>query len=394
MPFSDVSAEVFSECDPLRQVLVHEPGTEIERVTPDTYHEHLFGEVLWPRRAREEHRAFVATLQDRGVDVVHLTDRLEHLAKAPTGQRSLVESIVDDAHLPPRAGQWLHGWLDELPAPELVRTAIAGCVNTEVPAPRESRWWWGNDRHSVVAPLANQMFVRDSSFKIGSRPVLARMRERARRRETALLRIVYEHDHPPGPIQQPTQEAVSLEGGDVAVLDDRVIAVGISTRTSPSAVIALADHLGSEITVIAVELPRRRATMHLDTVMTMLDASTVLADQVVIEAPVTVVKATSRRVFAEQCVGLVDALRRASGEPMKVIHPPQGNGAAREQWDGGCNVLALAPGVVVAYASNESTNRHLDENGIEVLTIEGSELRRARGGPRCLSCPWARESLT
>lgn len=337
---SNVSASVSSEAGPLRQV------------TPNACDELLFDEVLWPRRAREEHRAFVAILQDRGADVVHLTDRLEHLAKVLTGQRLLVESIVGDAQIPPRAEQWLRapprGWLNELSAPELVRTAIAGCVKTEVSAPRDGQWWWSSDdEHSVVAALANQMFVRDSSFKVGRRPVLVRMREPARRRETALLGVLYEHEHEhladtepaaPGLGLQLTPEGVALEGGDVAVLSDRIIAVGVSTRTSPSAVVALVDQFGSEFTVIVIELLRRWATMHLDTVMTVLDADTIQANRGVAEAPVTLVRAGSRHVSSDQCANLTDALRRTSSGPKKVIHPPQDDGAAREQWDYGGNV--------------------------------------------------------
>ncbi|MFC7458526.1 arginine deiminase [Brachybacterium sp. GCM10030267] len=401
-------AGVHDEISPLRRVILHEPGAELERLTPDTRERFLFDEVLWRDRARSQHREFSALLRREGVEVLELSDLLTDLLEVPEVRSDLLHRALDPTVLGDIAVQDLTEALGEMPSAALGEVLIAGITVAELRGlgvtPRSIALQRMGEEHLVLDPLPNHLFTRDSSAWIGDVAAVSPMRRSARRRESLHLEAIYRH-HPrfagaSGPrrvVGSGGAGAATVEGGDVMMLSPRVVALGLSERTSAVGVERLAGDLledGTVDRVIAIALPHRRSMMHLDTVTTVVDHDSMLRhgplgplETFEIERPGDRLISRSRAADEMDSVlarGLgVDALRVLSA-------PLDPYTAAREQWDDGCNVLALAPGRVVAYERAAATNDYLRAQGIEVLEFAGDELGRGRGGPRCMSCPVAR----
>jgi arginine deiminase len=279
---------------------------------------------------------------------------------------------------------------------------MAGMTFTELPPSAKTdvslvrRMHHGAD--FVIEPLPNLVFARDSSIWVGPKVIIPSLALPARARETSLTDLIYAH-HPrfTGVRRAYESRTAPVEGGDVLLLAPGVVAVGVGERTTPAGAEALARSLFDDDlahTVLAVPIEQRRAQMHLDTVCTMVDSDAMLiygnvADRL---SAFTIRRAPSG-VQISGAAPFVDAAGNAMGiDKLRVI----GTGldpviAEREQWDDGNNTLALAPGVVVAYERNSRTNARLADAGIEVLTVAASELGTGRGGPRCMSCPVARD---
>lgn len=252
----------------------------------------------------------------------------------------------------------------------------------------------------VIEPLPNLVFTRDSSIWIGPRVVIPSLALRARVREASLTDLIYAH-HPrfTGVRRAYESRTAPVEGGDVLLLAPGVVAVGVGERTTPAGAEALARSLFDDDlahTVLAVPIAQQRAQMHLDTVCTMVDTdTTVMYANVVDTLEAFTIQRTPDGVTIGDAAPFAEAAAKAMGiDKLRVIHTGMDPVVAeREQWDDGNNTLALAPGVVVAYERNVQTNARLQDAGIEVLTIAGSELGTGRGGPRCMSCPAARDPL-
>ncbi len=401
--------DVGSEVGRLRSVLLHEPDLELTRLTPANVHELLFDEIMWVERAQLEHRAFAQVLRERGVEVLLLGDLLAEALSEEPARKELLDRVVTVDAFGQSLAPDVREWFDSLPDRELARYLIGGVIPEDLPfAPRGLVGASFRPTTFVLPPLPNQMFVRDTSAWMYGGVSINPMAFPARRRETLHLEAVYRH-HPAfasaafpiwhGGDGLDHYPAV-VEGGDLLVIGNRVLLVGMGERTSPQGVEALARRMfeaGALDSVIAVELPKMRAYMHLDTVLTQVDRDAFVVFPGLRQRmrPFVVTPGSGRHLHVEASDELFATLARVLDVPRIRTFETGGNEllAAREQWDDGNNLLAVEPGVVVAYERNVDTNQRLRDAGVEVLTIPGFELGRGRGGPRCMTCPLARDAL-
>jgi len=396
---------VTSEVGRLRTVLLHRPGSELSRLTPRNSADLLFDGLPWVARAQEEHDAFAQALRDRGVEVLQLAALLVQALEVPAARAETVHVAVAANVVGPILAATLRRWLLDLPSEELARVLAAGLTHDELPrsGPEGVVARLAGAADFVVRPLPNLLFTRDSSVLVADHVAITSSSMRARQRETSLTGAIYRH-HPrlagtPLLYGESRQEAW-FEGGDVLLLAPGVVAVGVGQRTTPAGVEAFALRAfaaGVAHTVLAVPIAQERATMHLDTICTMVDVDAVVMFPAVADTllayPVTPDGEGSLVVGGP--TGFLEAAAKAMQiDRLRVVDTGLDPVTAeREQWDDGNNTLALAPGLVVAYERNTETNARLEDAGVEVVRIAGSELGSGRGGPRCMSCPVLRDSL-
>ncbi len=400
-------AGVDSEVGQLHTVLLHRPGAELKRLTPRNNDKLLFDGIPWVDRAQDEHDAFAQALRDHGVEVLYLAELLAEALEVPAARDGTIDAVLAD----PRLGEALHAavasYLRGLHPTDLATTLMAGLAHEEM-TPVGGLTYRFMDRHDfVIDPLPNLLFTRDSSVWIRSSVAVTSLAMPARMRETTLTQAIYRYhprfadtEHIYGP------EFEYVEGGDVLLLAPGVIAVGVGERTTPAGVERLARqvfHADLAHTVLAVPIAQERATMHLDTVCTMVDVDKVVMYPNVADTlrAVTVTLADPGSDESDLTLSVSDSepflVAAAKAMQIDTLHQIDTGldpvTAEREQWDDGNNTLALAPRVAVAYERNDETNDRLEDAGIEVVRIAGSELGSGRGGPRCMSCPIVREPL-
>ena len=391
---------VDSEVGRLRTVLVHRPGRELKRLTPRNNDSLLFDGIPWVGRAQEEHDAFTEALRERGVEVLYLDELLTETLAIPAARDELTDAVLDDVRLGDTLRRRVDAFLADLAPAELAEVLIAGLAHEELPG-GSGLVYTLMDRHDfVIDPLPNLLFTRDSAVWIRDHVAVTSLAMPARRQETTLTGAIFRH-HPRfsgcATLYQPSLE--HLEGGDILLLAPGVIAVGVGERTTPAGAERLARRslaAGLAHTVLVVPIAQERATMHLDTVCTMVDADAVVMYSNIAESLVAyTVTADDEELRVRGPEPFLTAASKAMGiDTLRVIDTGLDPVIAeREQWDDGTNTLALAPRVCVAYERNTETNARLEQAGIEVIRIPGSELVSGRGGPRCMSCPISRDPL-
>jgi len=393
---------VDSEVARLRTVMLHRPGPELARLTPRNNDSLLFDGIPWVARAQEEHDAFAAALRDRGVEVLYLGELLAETLEVDEARALLTESVLDDRRLGDTLRASVAAYLSDQDPIRLADVLMAGLAHEEMkPSPGGLVYQMMDPHDFVIDPLPNLLFTRDSSVWVRDRVAVTSLAMPARSRETTLTGAIYRfHPRFAGTEQlyQPGLEHV--EGGDVLLLAPGVLAIGVGERTTPGGAERLARRAfaaGLAHTVLAVPIAQERATMHLDTVCTMVDTDAVVMYPNIADTlrAFTVTAGVDGELRVERERPFLPAAAQAMGiDRLRIIDTGLDPVTAeREQWDDGNNTLAIAPRVCVAYERNVETNAQLERAGIEVIAISGSELGSGRGGPRCMSCPIQRDPL-
>jgi len=402
---------VHSEVGKLRKVIVHRPGLEMERLTPSNAEELLFDDVIWVRRARRGHDAFVDLMREEfDVEVALVHELLAEVADDPDGRNYLLENRLTANEVGVNGTRELQAWMQEMTSTEIVGSLIGGVTVDDLPSDFRQvaqKAWAGTE--FVLAPLPNQLFTRDSSAWIYGGVTVNPMYWPARRKESLHMMAIYKH-HPDfkggdfdiwfGDPPTGSWGEAKMEGGDIMPIGKGIVLIGMGERTTYQAVGQLARNLfqnEAATRVIAAKMPPDRASMHLDTIFTFCDRDLVTIFEPAVRdiQPISYYPGDDGPEVVIEERGWLDVVQDALGLDELRVVPTAGDAFAREreQWNDGNNVVAMEPGVVIGYSRNEGTNIRLRQAGIIVREIDGSELGRGRGGGHCMTCPVLRDPV-
>lgn len=404
---------VTSEIGKLKTVLLHRPGKEVENLTPEYLSRLLFDDIPFLPIVQKEHDYFAQSLRNHGIEVLYLTTLITEALHTEELKRQFVNDVLKESNINMQSSiQILAEYLLSFETEEMVKKIMAGVRKSEIESSKKNHLFEMLEDHYpfYLDPMPNLYFTRDPAAVVGNGITINRMREPARRRESLFISYIIKH-HPRFrnydiPIWFNRDFDYPMEGGDELILSKDTIAIGISSRTAAKAIEHFAVNLFNQQNeikrIVAVEIPKSRAFMHLDTVFTMVDY-----DKFTIHPAIQGPKGNMNLYILEkgpdketvkitQKTNLIDTLKEVLGLKEIALIPCGGGdviAGPREQWNDGSNTLAIAPGVVVTYDRNYVSNKLLKENGIEVIEVLSSELSRGRGGPRCMSMPLVRDDI-
>lgn len=405
---------VTSEIGILKTVLLHRPGKEIENITPDTLERLLFDDIPYLPIAQKEHDGFANAMQDRGIETIYLEQLAAEVLQSVELRDQFIHTILNESGITVEMiRSALKEYLLSFSPEKMVNEIMTGIRKNQLNVkkhPLKLSEMLENDNHFYIDPMPNLYFTRDPAAIIGKGITINRMYRPARRRESLFMEYILKY-HPRFssnqiPIWYNRCYKDHLEGGDLLILNKHTIAIGISERTSAEAIEKIALTLLSEESgftkIIAIEIPKKRAFMHLDTVLSMVDY-----DKFTIHPEIQGADGKMNIFILEKgdepnyckiqhSTDLFSTLKNALKISDLALIPCGGGdpiAAAREQWNDGSNTLAIAPGVVITYNRNYVSNELLRSFGIKVIEIESAELSRGRGGPRCMSMPIIRDEI-
>lgn len=408
-----MAIHVKSEIGKLKKVMLHRPGQELEHLVPEDLERLLFDDIPYLKTAKIEHDMFAEIMRGQGVEVVYLEDLTADVLKNPEKKEQFVrEFIAEGGASAAKVRDQLYDYLMKISdEKELVLKTMSGIraseLNVKMSCPLVSLV--KKESQFLLDPIPNLYFTRDPFACIGNGVSLNRMYSRTRRRETLYGKYILKYNPDFAgkvPFYYDRDMDFSIEGGDILNLSNKVIAIGISQRTTPEAIELLAQNIfvdkASEIeTIIALDIPAVRAFMHLDTVCTQVDYDKFTIHPGIMQTlRIFEIKPGDRKgqlKVTESDAMLSDILAKYLELDKVTLIKCGGKdriASEREQWNDGSNTLCIEPGKVVVYDRNYVTNEILRQHGIEVLEMASSELSRGRGGPRCMSMPLEREDLS
>jgi len=400
---------VRSEIGKLKSVLLHRPGKELENLTPDLLEKLLFDDIPYLKVAQEEHDLFAETLRKEGVEVLYLTDMIKEALEAhPEAKGNFINQFIEESKIKSQTIKAaLFKFFNDLELMDMIHKMIEGVRTHEIKLQnRQSIMDMLEDEYPFICdPIPNILFQRDPFASVGNGVAIGKMLTQARQRETIFSEYILTF-HPrfynkKPPMYYHRLNRYPLEGGDILILNKEIIAIGISNRTDPRAIEYFSEkvfEMNPEFkTVLAFNIPKSRAFMHLDTVFTQVDKG-IFTIHPGIESKLTVfeiIKNSTRFTVHKVIESLESVLEKHLKTPITLIRCGGEDiiTSIREQWNDGANTLAVSPGKVVVYDRNHVTNQMLRNAGVTVLEIESSELSRGRGGPRCMSMPLEREEI-